>query len=156
LIKVRGWQVSPAEIEAVLVEHPGIADAAVIGVAASDETGEVPQAFVVRAEGGQIEEEDVKSFLRERLARYKEVEQVVFVDRIPKNPTGKILRRVLRAAREGQISTPDQEAATAYAKALRDLGKRELVRKVRSPSDRRSSRTQSRRASLTDASTIES
>ena len=157
LIKVRGWQVSPAEIEAVLVGHPEIADAAVIGLTASDGTGEVPQGFVVRAEGSQLEEEDVKSFLRERLARYKEVEQVVFVDRIPRNPTGKILRRVLRAAREPQVPAPNQEAATAYSKALRDLAKRELARNSRSPSDGESSRADgSRTASLTDASTIES
>jgi long-subunit acyl-CoA synthetase (AMP-forming) len=158
LIKVRGWQVSPAEIEAVLVGHPGIADAAVIGIAAADGTGEVPQGFIVRAEGSKVDEEGVKSFLRERLARYKEVDQVVFVDRIPRNPTGKILRRVLRAAREPPVLTPDQEAAAEYSQALRNLERQEMVRKSksRSPSDGGASGGHSRAASLTDASTIDS
>ena len=158
LIKVRGWQVSPAEIEAVLVGHPGIADAAVIGIAADDGTGEVPQGFIVRAEGSKVDEDEVKSFLRERLARYKEVDHVVFVDRIPRNPTGKILRRVLRAEREPVVPTPDQEAAAEYSQALRNLEKQQMVRKSmsRSSSDGGSSAAHSRAASLTDASTIDS
>lgn len=95
LIKVRGWQVSPAEIEAALLEHNLVTDAAVIGAAARDGAGEVPVAFVVRS-GCNLQEQDIKAFLGERLARYKSVDQVIFVDAIPRNPTGKILRRVLR------------------------------------------------------------
>ncbi|TVY75745.1 Acyl-CoA ligase [Lachnellula suecica] len=151
LIKVRGWQVSPAEIEAVIIEHPEVADAAVIGVASDDGTGEVPHGFVVRAKDTEVSEESIKAFLGERLARYKEVDKVIFVDRIPRNPTGKILRRVLRDAREPTIQTPDQKAAAEYSNALRNLEQKEMVRKSRSPSD---ASNPSRPESLTDASTV--
>jgi hypothetical protein len=96
LIKVRGWQVSPAEIETTLLEHASVADAGVIGIPSEDGTSEVPRAFVVRKEGGEVDEDEVKTFLKERLSSYKMVESVEFIDRIPRNPTGKILRRVLR------------------------------------------------------------
>jgi len=100
MIKVRGWQVSPAEIECALLEHPDIIDAGVIGIPASNDsgTGEVPHAFVVKKPnaGTSLDEKEVKAFLEERLARYKRVDKVSFVDIIPRNPTGKILRRVLR------------------------------------------------------------
>jgi acyl-CoA synthetase (AMP-forming)/AMP-acid ligase II len=96
LIKVRGWQVSPAEIECALLEHSDIIDAAVIGINALDDTGESPQAFVARKAQSKVNEKDIKSFLGRRLAKYKGVSKVEFVDAIPRNPTGKILRRVLR------------------------------------------------------------
>jgi acyl-CoA synthetase (AMP-forming)/AMP-acid ligase II len=100
LIKYKGLQVAPAELEALLLGHPAIADAAVIPVP-DDEAGEIPKAFlVVRT---PISAEEVMQFVAERVSPYKKVRQVEFVDAIPKSPSGKILRRVLvereRAAR---------------------------------------------------------
>lgn len=98
LIKVRGFQVAPPELESVLLSHPLIVDAAVIGVKAAND--EMPRAYVVRrpvkeAEG--LDEVAVKRYCAERLARYKELSGGVrFVDAIPKNASGKILKRVLR------------------------------------------------------------
>jgi hypothetical protein len=159
LIKVRGWQVSPVEIEAVLLEHHLVTDAAVIGGAAQDGTGEVPIAFVVKA-AESLHEGDIKEFLRDRLARYKGVDQVVFVDSIPRNPTGKILRRVLRDARGVPALTGVQAAASAYSCAIKDLEKYQQERDREGQLDGRSSPSPGsslrcrRTASLTDASTI--
>lgn len=94
LIKYKGFQVAPAELEAVLVSHERITDAAVIGRPDAD-SGEVPVAYVVATDPAPSEVE-IKSFLSKRLAHYKQVEQVSFVDAIPKSASGKILRRVLR------------------------------------------------------------
>lgn len=103
LIKVRGWQVSPAEIEAVLLEHPAIIDAAVIGIPSNDESNaETPIAYVVRSTAASLEVSEVKAFLAKRLSRIKEVQDVKFVASIPRNPTGKILRRVLREGHDAQ------------------------------------------------------
>ncbi|KAI6717198.1 AMP-binding enzyme [Diplocarpon mali] len=126
LIKVRGWQVSPAEIEAALLEHPGVRDAGVVAAAAADGWGEVPWAFVVRSGAGAVDELGVRAFLGARLARYKNVGGVEFVAEIPRNPTGKILRRVLRDAQsqlqgERPGSGGGQAAAIEYASALKDL-----------------------------------
>ena len=159
LIKVRGWQVSPVEIEAALLEHRLIIDAAVIGVAGQDGTGEVPIAFVVKAEDS-LQEDDVKSFLAGRLARYKGVDAVVFIDAIPRNPTGKILRRVLRDARGVPPMTTCQAAASAYSTAIKDLEKYKQERDREAQLDEQyssspcSSPRYRRTASLTDASTI--
>jgi hypothetical protein len=150
LIKVRGWQVSPAEIEASLLEHPDIIDAAVIGMAARDGCGEVPQAFVVRKEDSDLEEKDIKEFLGVRLARYKGVEEVQFVDRIPRNPTGKILRRILRDSRRAQPLSPDQVVASAYANAIKDLEKYQQDR-----NSERGSETHSCLGSLSEPSIID-
>ena len=158
LIKVRGWQVSPAEIEASLLEHKDILDAAVIGVAALDGSGEVPLAFVVRKEGSRLVEQEIKSFLGERLARYKGVDQVSFIEKIPRNPTGKILRRVLRDEHVAQPTSPDQYAASAYSHAIRDLEIRNSARSQthsRTNSLDESRLAHSRTSSLGDASTIE-
>ncbi|GAA1724153.1 4-coumarate--CoA ligase family protein [Isoptericola hypogeus] len=96
LIKYKGYQVAPAELEALLLTHPGIADAAV--VAARDAEGEeVPKAFVVTQEGVDLSADDVVSFVAERVAPYKKVRQVVFIDAVPKSASGKILRKNLRA-----------------------------------------------------------
>ena len=93
LIKVKGFQVAPAEVEAVLQTHPHVLDAAVIGVA-DDEAGEVPLAFVVAKPGADAE--GILTFLRERLSSYKIPRRVEFIDAIPKSASGKILRRVLK------------------------------------------------------------
>lgn len=99
LIKVKGNQVAPAELEALLLEHPGIADAAVIGMPTED-GDEKPRAFIVRqagAAGQKLTEDEVKRFVEGKVTRYKRLAGgVEFVDAIPKNPSGKILRRQLR------------------------------------------------------------
>ncbi|KUJ23636.1 acetyl-CoA synthetase-like protein [Mollisia scopiformis] len=121
LIKVRGWQVSPAEIEAALLEHPDIVDAGVIGVPAADGCGQSPAAFIKKKENSELELKDVRTFLAVRLARYKNVEKVEFVDTIPRNPTGKILRRILRDTRIPDVVTKDMLAAQKYATELKKL-----------------------------------
>ncbi|KAK9697513.1 hypothetical protein RND81_08G042600 [Saponaria officinalis] len=95
LIKYKGFQVAPAELEAMLLNHPSIFDAAVIGM--KDEiAGEVPVAFVVRLNGCQITEDDVKQYISKQVVYYKRINRVFFVDSIPKLPSGKILRKELR------------------------------------------------------------
>jgi acyl-CoA synthetase (AMP-forming)/AMP-acid ligase II len=91
LIKYKGYQVAPAELEALLLEHPQIADAAVIG-RPDEEAGEIPVAFVV-AEG--LEPDAVLSFVADRVAPFKRLRGIEFVDAIPKSASGKILRREL-------------------------------------------------------------
>jgi acyl-CoA synthetase (AMP-forming)/AMP-acid ligase II len=95
LIKYKGFQVAPAELEALLLTHPGIVDAAVIGVP-DDEAGEHPRAFVVVRDGSGVTAEDITEFTAKHVATYKVVHDVVFTDTIPKSPSGKILRRLLR------------------------------------------------------------
>ncbi|CAH1636755.1 unnamed protein product [Spodoptera littoralis] len=95
LIKVKGYQVPPAELENVLKEHPDVLDAAVLGIPDS-RLGEVPKAFVVLKDGVKVEANEVTSFVSERVAEYKRIRDVIFLDALPKNPSGKILKRVLR------------------------------------------------------------
>lgn len=97
LIKYKGFQVPPAEIEALLLTHPKIKDAAVIGKP-DEEAGELPMAFVVKQpHGSDLTENDVIQFVAERASPAKKLRGgVMFLDEIPKNPSGKILRRVLR------------------------------------------------------------
>jgi acyl-CoA synthetase (AMP-forming)/AMP-acid ligase II len=97
LIKYKGYQVPPAELEALLLTHDKIADAAVIGVK-DDEGEEVPKAFVVKQESGaDLSADDVMAFVAERIAPHKKVRVVEFIDQIPKSASGKILRKDLRA-----------------------------------------------------------
>ena len=96
LIKYKGYQVAPAELEAVLIGNPGIADAAVIGVK-DDATGEeLPKAFIVRAPGSSISEQDVMDYAASRLAPHKKIRAVEFIDAVPKSAAGKILRKDLK------------------------------------------------------------
>jgi acyl-CoA synthetase (AMP-forming)/AMP-acid ligase II len=95
LIKYKGFQVPPAELEALLIAHPDIADVAVIGVE-DEEAGELPKAFVVRTPGSDLTENDVKAYVAEHVASYKKVRLVEFTNEIPKSASGKILRRLLR------------------------------------------------------------
>jgi 4-coumarate--CoA ligase len=96
LIKYKGYQVAPAVLEAVLLENPAIADAAVIGVPDADGQ-EVPKAFVVRGAGSEITAEEVMAFVASKVAPYEKVREVEFIDVIPKSSSGKILRKDLRA-----------------------------------------------------------
>ncbi|MEV5314108.1 4-coumarate--CoA ligase family protein [Streptomyces sp. NPDC052610] len=96
LIKYKGFQVAPAELEALLLTHPGIADAAVIGVY-DDNGNEVPRAYVVRQPNAAgLSEGEVLMYVAERVAPYKRVRQVAFIDTVPRATSGKILRRELR------------------------------------------------------------
>jgi acyl-CoA synthetase (AMP-forming)/AMP-acid ligase II len=92
LIKYKGFQVPPAELEAILLSHPSIADAAVIPVA-DEEAGEIPKAYVVKKQ--EIGVDEIMSFVAERVAPHKKIRLVEFIDEIPKSASGKILRRVL-------------------------------------------------------------
>lgn len=107
IIKYKGIQVAPAELEAVLVSHPLIYDAAVIGVSDPVVVGnEVPRAYVV-ADRSKITDETIMKFVKGRLASHKQLRGgVIFIDKIPKSANGKILRRVLRdlAGRESAIA----------------------------------------------------
>ncbi|MEX0785248.1 MAG: AMP-binding protein [Dehalococcoidia bacterium] len=94
MIKYKGYQVAPAELESVVMEHPAVLDAAVIPKR-DFEAGEVPKAFVVLKEGQEASADDVMLFVAERVAPYKKLRELEFVDAIPKNPSGKILRREL-------------------------------------------------------------
>jgi acyl-CoA synthetase (AMP-forming)/AMP-acid ligase II len=100
LIKYKGFQVAPAELEALLLTHPGIADAAVIGVY-NDDNNEVPHAYVVRQPTAtDLSEGEVMMYVAERVAPYKRVRQVTFIDDVPRAASGKILRRELRKLRD--------------------------------------------------------
>ncbi|KAL6842263.1 hypothetical protein ACP4OV_027911 [Aristida adscensionis] len=96
IIKYRGFQVAPAELEALLITHPSIADAAVVGKQIEPEIGEIPVAFVAKKEGCELSEDDVKQFVAKEVIYYKKIREVIFVDKIPKAPSGKILRKDLR------------------------------------------------------------
>lgn len=99
LIKVRGFQVAPAELESVLLAHPAIGDAAVIGVAGTGVQlgNELPRAYVVVKKGCVLDEVGVQVHVKEKLAGYKQlVGGVRFVDTIPRNASGKILKGVLK------------------------------------------------------------
>ncbi|KAF8750234.1 hypothetical protein HU200_012489 [Digitaria exilis] len=96
LIKFKGFQVPPAELEALLLGHPSIADAAVVPQK-DDAAGEVPVAFVVRAADSDIAEDAIKEFISKQVVFYKRLHKVYFTQSIPKSASGKILRRELRA-----------------------------------------------------------
>jgi acyl-CoA synthetase (AMP-forming)/AMP-acid ligase II len=92
LIKYKGYQVAPAELEALLISHPDVADAAVIGVP-DEEAGELPKAFVVVQ--GDATDDEILQFVAEKVSPQKRIRLIERVDEIPKSPSGKILRRVL-------------------------------------------------------------
>lgn len=94
LIKYKGYQVPPAELEALLLTHPEISDAAVIPFP-DKEVGQFPMAYVVRKSGSTITESAVMDFVAKQVAPYKRIRRVAFVGSIPKNPSGKILRKDL-------------------------------------------------------------
>jgi acyl-CoA synthetase (AMP-forming)/AMP-acid ligase II len=96
LIKYKGFQVAPAELEALLLTHPGIADAAVIGTY-NDDGNEIPHAYVVRQPARtDLSEAEIMMYVAERVAPYKRIRHVTFIDGVPRAASGKILRRQLR------------------------------------------------------------
>ncbi|XP_048133458.1 4-coumarate--CoA ligase 2-like [Rhodamnia argentea] len=96
LIKYKGFQVAPAELEAMLIAHPNISDAAVVPMK-DEAAGEVPVAFVVKLNGSIITEDEIKQYISKQVVFYKKIKRVFFTDAIPKAPSGKILRKDLRA-----------------------------------------------------------
>ena len=95
LIKYKGFQVPPAELEALLLTHAEVADVAVIGVP-DDEAGELPKAFIVRTPGSTVQADTLQQFVAGHVASYKQIRVVEFIEAIPKSASGKILRRELR------------------------------------------------------------
>ncbi len=89
-----GENVFPREIEELLAAHPAIEEAAAIGVP-DEKFGQRLRAFVVLRPGQSLTEDEVKDYVRENLARFKSPREVVFLDRLPRNPTGKVLKREL-------------------------------------------------------------
>jgi len=94
LIKVKGLQVAPAELEALLLAHPAVADAAVVPVP-DEKAGERPKAFLVLKPGQDPDAEGIMAFVAGRVAPHKRISEVEFIPAIPKSPSGKILRRLL-------------------------------------------------------------
>ena len=94
MIKYKGFQVLPAELESVILELPEVRDAAVIGIRDAD-GNEVPKAFIMLHEGKQLEAERIQEYVKSQVAGYKQVREIEFVDSIPRSPAGKILRRLL-------------------------------------------------------------
>lgn len=92
MIKYKGFAIGPAELEDLLFEHPAVADCAVIGID-DEEGGEVPKAFVVKK--ADVEAQELMDFVADKVAGYKRIRALEFIDAIPKNPSGKILKRVL-------------------------------------------------------------
>jgi acyl-CoA synthetase (AMP-forming)/AMP-acid ligase II len=103
LIKYHGYQIAPAELEALLLSHPKVMDAAVIGVL-DDDKQEIPKAFVVARPDSGLTEDEVKEFVTANVAPHKKVRRVEFIDAIPKSSAGKILRKDLRARESASVS----------------------------------------------------
>lgn len=128
-MKIKGWQVSPSEIESVLCEHPSIADAAVVGISACDDDGLIstlPRAYVVphistsKELHVHLTEQEVIDFAASKLASYKKLTGgVAFVEAIPRNPTGKILHRLL--SREGGPASPAMKSDSSVAISTSDF-----------------------------------
>ena len=97
MIKYKGYQIAPAELESVIMEHPDVADVAVIPKDTGTADGEFPKACVVARAGAELDADAVMAHVAERVAPYKKVREVEFIDAVPKNPSGKILRRELKA-----------------------------------------------------------
>ena len=96
LIKFKGFQVAPAELEALIITHPKVADVAVIGIP-DDEAGEIPKAFITPVEGETVTLEEIQELVGAHLVGYKQVRQIEVIAAIPKSAAGKILRKELRA-----------------------------------------------------------
>ncbi len=97
LIKYKGFQVPPAELEGLLLSHPAVADAAVIPIP-DEEAGEIPKAFIVLKPGAEATAGELRDFIAGQVASFKQIRELEFIEAIPKAVSGKILRRVLRDA----------------------------------------------------------
>ena len=95
MIKYKGFSIAPAELEALLVEHPAVLESAVVGIP-DEEAGEIPKAFVISRGGLSVTTEEIITFVNGKLAGYKKLHEVEFVEALPRIPSGKILRRELR------------------------------------------------------------
>ena len=95
LIKYKGFQVAPAELEALIINHPQVADVAVIGVP-DEEAGELPKAFIVANDADDFDEDELMAFVADQVSPQKRIRLVELIDEIPKSASGKILRRELR------------------------------------------------------------
>ena len=129
MIKVRGWQVSPAELEAVLMIHTEVLEAAVIGTSNPNANGdtEVPRAYIVKAPESDLSESDVKTHMATYLAKYKKLDGgIVFTDRIPRTSTGKIDRKSLKE--RAKLESKDAHIKTLVLTAFSSL------RRTRRPS----------------------
>lgn len=112
LLKYKGQQVAPAEIENLLFQHPQIQEAAVVGVPSPDDSSsDLPRAYVVRADSDKkINAEEVKKFVADNLAQYKQLRGgIAFVNEIPKNAIGKFLRRELRERAKKEMAAEQGE-----------------------------------------------
>jgi 4-coumarate--CoA ligase len=96
LIKFKGFQVAPAELEALIITHPKVADVAVIGIPDA-EAGELPKAFVTPVEGETVTLEEIQELVAQHLVSYKQIKVLEVIEEIPKSAAGKILRKELRA-----------------------------------------------------------
>jgi acyl-CoA synthetase (AMP-forming)/AMP-acid ligase II len=103
MIKYKGYQIAPAELEALLMEHPAVRDSAVIPKR-DDEAGEIPKAFILLHPDQKASPEELMRFVEERVAPYKKVREIEFVEAIPKTPSGKILRRELIEAERAKTA----------------------------------------------------
>ena len=165
MIKVRGWQVSPAELEAALLLHPDISDAAVVGIRLrhNDET-ELPRAYVVKKPGSDLSEHEVKLFMALRVARYKNLDAgVAFIDTIPRSSAGKILKGRLKdqAAAEtcdayDKIERNPSVSTVLATKQSSETGTISLGSSVTSYDGTNETGSQSRRNSTSTAGTIHS
>ncbi len=114
LIKYNGYQIAPAELEALLLTHPGIADSAVIGTLDADGQ-EVPKAFVVRqpgADGDALDAARVMDFVAAKVAPFKKIRRVEFIEAVPKSASGKILRRMLKPAEPTEVPVAEPAAVS--------------------------------------------
>ncbi len=105
LIKYKGFQVAPAELEAVLLRHPDVTDAAVVGLP-DEEAGEIPAGYVTLRPGASASPAQIQQFVASQVTGYKQIRRLEVIEAIPKSPSGKILRRVLRDAAATQTDPP--------------------------------------------------
>jgi long-chain acyl-CoA synthetase len=105
MINVSGFKVWPREVEEVLLQHPGLSEVGVVGIA-DPACGEAVKAFVVLKQGHSISDRDLIDFAREHMAVYKAPRHIEFIAALPRNPAGKVLKRELRARAEATPTSP--------------------------------------------------